>query len=64
MFYYSKDITSPTKVKRDYEIIFDKISHVSLEEDLPSDNPIVETTTSYYLISDKIVRNTREVIVS
>ena len=59
-----KDITSPTKVERAYEIIWDKISRLSLEEDLPSDNPIVETITSYYLILDKIVRKTREVIVS
>ena len=42
----------------------DKISRLSLEEDLPSDNPIIETTTSYYLIADKIVERTRMIIVS
>ena len=59
-----KNITSPSREERDYEIIVDKISRLSLEEDLPSDNPIIKTTTSYYLIADKIVERTRKIIVS
>ena len=50
------------KVERDYEIILDKISRLSLEEDLPADKPIVEITVHYYLISNKIVRKYKEVI--
>ena len=60
----ARDITSPSKVERDYEIILDKISRLSLREDLTVDNPIVETISRYYLISNKIVRRYQEVIVS
>ena len=42
----------------------DKISRLSLEEDLLADHPIIETTTNYYLVSYKIVKKTREIIVS
>ena len=51
-------------MERDYKIILDKISRLSLREDLVADNPIVETVTSYYLISDKIVKKTKEIVVS
>ena len=51
------------KVERDYEIILDKISRLRLEEDLPADKPIVEIIVQYYLISNKIVRDYKEVIV-
>ena len=60
----ARDITSPSKVERDYEIILDKISRLSLKEDLPPDKPIVERSIHYYLISNKIVRTYKEVIVS
>ena len=60
----TRDITSPTKVKRDYEIILDKISRLSLKEDLSVDNPIVDTITIYYLISDKIFKKKRDIVVS
>ena len=51
-------------MKRDYEIILDKISRLSLREDLPVAKPALETTTRYYLISDKIVKDKKEIIVS
>ena len=51
-------------MERDYEIILDKISRLSLKEDLPADKPIVEITLRYYLISNKIVRKYKEVILS
>ena len=60
----TSDITSPTKEERDYEIILDKISQLSLKEDLYADKPIVEIITLYYLVSNKIVRKQKEVIVS
>ena len=53
------------KVERDYEIILDKLSKLSLTEDLIIDSPIVEIQTTYYLSNDKIVhRKTRQIIVS
>ena len=42
----------------------DKISQLSLKEDLPADNPIVEETKVYYLISDNIVTVTRYIVTS
>ena len=42
----------------------DKISWLSLEEVLSADKPIVEITVLYYLISNKIVRRYKEIIVS
>ena len=60
----TRDITSPTKVERDYKIILDKLSRLSLEEDLLADNPIIEIVVNYYLISNKIVIKYKEVINS
>ena len=51
-------------MERDYEIILKKISQLSLKEDLFTDKPIVEITTHYYLISDKIVRKQKKIIIS
>ena len=51
-------------MERDYEIILDKISQLSLREDLSADKPIVEIITRYYLVSNTIVRKQKEVIVS
>ena len=59
-----EDTTSPIQVERDYEIVLDKISKLSLKEDLPTDNPIVETITYYSLSSNKIGKKTREIVVS
>ena len=42
----------------------DKTSRLSLNEDSPADNPIIANLPSDYLIGDKIVVKTREVIVS
>ena len=42
----------------------DKLSRLSLKEDLTTDNPIFEEITSYYLIADKIVKKTRKIVVS
>ena len=60
----SINIPSLTETERDYEIILDKISHLSLKEDLYADKPIIETIVHYYLISNKIVGKYQEVIVS
>ena len=51
-------------MKRDYEIILDKVSRLSLREDLPADQPIIETITRHYFISDKVIRGKKEIIVS
>ena len=40
-----------------------KISRLSFKEDLASDNPIAEITLRYYLISNKIVKKTTEIII-
>ena len=50
-----EDITSPSREERDYKIILDKISRLSLKEDLSTDSPILEEVTCYYLAFDKIV---------
>ena len=42
----------------------DKTSRLSLKEDLSADKPIVEIVVFYYLISNKIIRKYKEVIVS
>ena len=42
----------------------DKISRLSLKEDLLADKPIVEIVAHYYLISNKIVIKYKEVIIS
>ena len=60
----ARDITSPSKVERDYEIILDKISRLSLKEDLTTDEPLVEIIVHYYLISNKIFSKSQEVILS
>ena len=59
-----KDITSPSREERDYEIILDKISRLSLKKDLYTDNPIIEEQTRYYLIDNNIVSRTRHIITS
>ena len=50
-----KNITSPSQEERDYEIILDKLSQLSLKEDLTADNPIFEAQTTYYIIGNRIV---------
>ena len=56
--------SSLTETEKDYEIILDKISRLSLKEDLSADKPIVEIIVRYYLISNKIVRKYKEIIAS
>ena len=51
-------------MERDYKIILDKISQLSLKEDGTVDSRIIEIITRYYLVSGKIVRKQKEVIVS
>ena len=51
-------------MERDYEIILDKISRLSLKEDLSEDKTTVEIVTCYYLVLNKIVRKQEKVIVS
>ena len=58
------DITSPSREERDYEIILDKLSKLSLKEDLTTDHSIVAAQTTYYLIGNKIVTKTRSIILN
>ena len=59
-----EDITSPSREEKDYEIILDKISRLSLKEDLSADRPILDEVRHYYLVLNKIVVITTHIATS
>ena len=59
-----EDITSPSREERDYEIILDNISRLSLKEDLLRDNPIIEYRHMYSLAASTITITIRHIVTS